>query len=86
MGHGNPFPGKIFIISRFQHYILKVGPHSLGKSGIAVSEIFYPGGKVFQSLDGTQSDAFDLLPLGVHSVDSKSLIIILTHKGGEGMS
>jgi hypothetical protein len=85
MGHGNPFPGKIFIITSFQHHIFKSGSHRLGYIGLALSEIFQPGGQVFSSLDRTQSDAFDLLPLSVHSIASKSLIILFPHKGCEGV-
>jgi hypothetical protein len=61
MGPGGPFPGKIFIIASFQHHRFKVGSHSLGESGLTVSEILHPGGQVFQSLDRTQSNPFEFL-------------------------
>jgi hypothetical protein len=46
MGNGDPFPGKIFILTRFQHHRFKIGSHSLGECGRAVSEIPQTGGQV----------------------------------------
>jgi hypothetical protein len=47
MGHGDPFPGNIFIMASFQHKRLTVGSYGLVESGLAISEILQPGGQVF---------------------------------------